>query len=53
TIYSFETGERNPTAWRPVLWPIKTIICMSFVLMLLQAVAHLFRDIAILRGEDL
>ncbi|MDP2061944.1 MAG: TRAP transporter small permease subunit [Phaeovulum sp.] len=53
TIYSFETGERNPTAWRPVLWPIKTIICTSFVLMLMQAVAHLFRDIAILRGEEL
>lgn len=53
TIYSFETGERNPTAWRPVLWPIKTIVCVSFVLMLLQSVVHLFRDIAILRGEDL
>lgn len=53
TIYSFETGERNPTAWRPVLWPIKTIVCVSFVLMMLQSVVHLFRDIAILRGEEL
>lgn len=53
TIYSFETGERNPTAWRPVLWPIKTVICLSFVLMILQAFVHLFRDIAILRGEEL
>lgn len=53
TIYSFETGERNPTAWRPVLWPIKTVICISFVLMILQAVVHLIRDIAILRGEEI
>jgi len=53
TIYSFETGERNPTAWRPVLWPIKTVICISFVLMILQAFAHLVRDIAILRGEEI
>jgi TRAP-type mannitol/chloroaromatic compound transport system permease small subunit len=53
TVYSFETGERNPTAWRPYLWPIKIIICISFVLMLLQSVVHLFRDIAIVRGEEL
>lgn len=53
TVYSFETGERNPTAWRPYLWPIKVIICFSFVLMLLQSVVHLFRDIAIVRGEEL
>mgnify|MGYP007038421173 CR=1 FL=1 len=30
-----------------------TIICASFVLMILQAVAHLFRDIAIWRGEEI
>ncbi|WP_372839460.1 TRAP transporter small permease subunit [Phaeovulum sp.] len=53
TVYSFETGERNPTAWRPVLWPIKTVICLSFVLMILQSFVHLLRDIAILRGEEL
>jgi TRAP-type mannitol/chloroaromatic compound transport system permease small subunit len=53
TIYSFEVGERNPTAWRPVLWPLKLIICVAFVLMILQALAHLIRDAAILRGIDL
>ncbi len=53
TIYSFDTGERNPTAWRPVLWPVKVVICLSFVLMILQAMVHLFRDIAILRGEEI
>ncbi len=53
TIYSFEYSERNPTAWRPLLWPIKSIICISFVLMILQATAQLIRDIAILRGEPI
>ncbi|NUB44175.1 TRAP transporter small permease subunit [Fertoebacter nigrum] len=53
TVYSFATGERNPSAWRPYLWPLKLVICLAFVLMLLQAVAHLIRDIAILRGIDL
>jgi len=53
TVYSFEVGERNPTAWRPVLWPLKTIISISFALMLLQASAILVRDIATLRGEKI
>lgn len=49
TIYSFEVGERNPTAWRPVLWPIKLITCIAFTLILLQALAQFFRDLAALR----
>jgi TRAP-type mannitol/chloroaromatic compound transport system permease small subunit len=53
TIYSFETGERAPTGWRPYLWPIKVIICTSFVLMILQSTVHLIRDIAIVRGEEI
>ncbi len=53
TVYSFEVGERSPTAWRPYLWPIKVIICSSFVLMILQALVHLFRDFAVLRGEEI
>lgn len=53
TVYSFETGERNPTAWRPYLWPIKVIITAAFFLMLLQAIALLIRDIAVIRGEEI
>lgn len=53
TYYSVSVGERNPTAWRPVLWPLKTIITVSFALMLLQASALLLRDIATLRGEKI
>ena len=52
-VYSFDVGERAASGWRPYLWPIKSIICASFVLMILQAVAHLFRDIAIWRGEEI
>jgi TRAP-type mannitol/chloroaromatic compound transport system permease small subunit len=51
TVYSFTHGERNPSAWRPVLWPLKLIISFSFGLMLLQSVSILIRDVAILRGE--
>ncbi|MFZ1468045.1 MAG: TRAP transporter small permease subunit [Paracoccaceae bacterium] len=53
TIYSFEVGERNPSAWRPVMWPLKTIISFAFGLMLLQSISILIRDIAILRGEKI
>lgn len=54
TIYSFQYGgERSPTAWRPYLWPIKVIMCTGLVLMLLQALSELFKDILRLRGETI
>lgn len=53
TLYSFRVNERAPSAWRPLMWPIKTVITISFALMILQAVAHLIRDIAILRGAEI
>ena len=53
TVYSFEYNERNPSAWRPYLWPIKVIITAGFFLMLLQATVLLIRDIATIRGEDI
>lgn len=49
TAYAFEVGERNPTAWRPPLWPIKLVTCIAFILLLLQATAHFIRDLATLR----
>lgn len=53
TSYSLQYNERNATAWRPVLWPIKIVISCGILLMLLQAIAEFFRDIARLRGEEL
>lgn len=53
TVYSLAYGERSPTAWRPYLWPIKIIMIFGFVLMLLQALSFLVRDIATLRGEEI
>ena len=45
--------ERSSTAWRPVMWPIKALMTVAAVLMLLQAVALLIRDIAVIRGREL
>lgn len=53
TIYAFEYGERNYSAWRPYMWPIKTIMCIGIALMLLQAVATLLRDVAAALGRDI
>ncbi len=45
--------ERSSTAWRPFVWPIKVIMCFGIFMMLLQAIAMFFKDVAKLRGEDL
>lgn len=44
--YSYIMNERSTaSAWRPILWPFKTVILVSFVLVLLQGVAELIRSI--------
>lgn len=53
TTYAFKYGERNPTAWRPVLWPIKITMCLGFLLMLLQALAELLKDIAKIKDWEI
>ena len=53
TQYALEYGERSYSSWRPYMAPIKIVACIGIVLMLLQAIAVLFKDIAKLRGEDL
>ncbi|MBZ0229843.1 MAG: TRAP transporter small permease subunit [Bauldia sp.] len=53
TAYSLEYAERSATAWRPYLWPIKTVMCVAVFLMLLQAIAFFFRDVAKIRGEEI
>ena len=53
TAYSFEYGERSATAWRPYMWPIKVIMCVGIFLMLLQAIAEFFKDIARIREVEI
>jgi len=43
--------EVSPTAWRPPLWPIKTVLCLGVFFMLLQCLAELFRDLETLRED--
>ena len=41
--------ERSSTAWRPLIWPIKVVLCLGVLLMILQCVAEFFRDLERLR----
>lgn len=45
--------ERSSTAWRPYVWPIKTIMIVGLFMMLLQALAELCKDIARLSGHTI
>ena len=50
TLYSIKYSERSPSLWRPLMWPIKSIMCTGIFMMLLQSVSELIKDIARLRG---
>lgn len=47
------TLERSNTAWRPYMWPVKAIMCIGFLLMILQTLSEFFKDIANIRGAKL
>jgi TRAP-type mannitol/chloroaromatic compound transport system permease small subunit len=53
TEYAIQYGEESYSSWAPKMWPIKVIMTVAIVLMLLQAVATFFRDLAKARGEPL
>lgn len=53
TVYAFDYDERSYSSWRPYMAPIKVIICIGLTLMLLQAIAELFKDIAKIKGVEI
>lgn len=53
TIYALEYKETSYSAWSPPMAPIKIVMCIGVFLMLLQAIATFFKDIAAARGETL
>ena len=53
TWYSLEYGQRNYSAWRPYVAPIKIIMVIGIFMMLLQAIATFFRDLAKVKGVNI
>jgi TRAP-type mannitol/chloroaromatic compound transport system permease small subunit len=45
--------ERSSSAWRPYMWPVKTIMALGMFLMLLQCISELLKDVLRLRGETI
>ena len=53
TAYALKYGEESYSSWAPYMAPIKLIMVFGIMLMLLQAIATFFRDLARARGLDL
>ena len=49
--YAIETDERRFSIWNPSVIPIKTLMVVCIVLMLMQAVALVFKHVAELGRE--
>ena len=53
TSYALQYGETSYSSWSPYMAPIKIIMTFGIALMLLQAIATFFRDLARARGLTL
>jgi TRAP-type mannitol/chloroaromatic compound transport system permease small subunit len=51
--YALRYGQKNYTPWGPPLAPIKFVMVVGILLMLMQALATFFRDLAKAKGEEL
>ena len=47
---SFQIGETTSTPWDPIIWPVKAAIPVAGVLLLLQGVSNLIRDLGWVQG---
>ena len=53
TQYAIQYGQKNYSAWSPLLWPGKFSMTVGIFLMLLQVIAQFFRDLAQARGKPI
>lgn len=53
TEYALQYGQKNYSAWAPYMAPIKIIMTFGIFLMLLQAIAIFFRDLATAIGKEI
>jgi TRAP-type mannitol/chloroaromatic compound transport system permease small subunit len=53
TSYALQYGQKNYSAWAPLMWPIKMVMTIGIVLMLLQAISIFFKDLAKFTGREI
>jgi len=51
--HSWSICEHSWSAWKPPLYPYKTVLPVSFILLMVQGFANFFRDIYKLKGEEI
>ncbi len=51
--HSWAINEHSWTAWKPPLYPYKTVMPVALIMLLIQGFACFIRDIHKLRGKDL
>ncbi len=51
--YALEFHQKSYTAWAPPMAPIKIIMVTGIIIMLLQSIAELIKNIATIRGEEI
>ncbi len=51
--YALQYGEKSYSSWAPYMAPVKIVMVFGIALMLLQAIATFFRDLAAARGLDI
>ncbi|MDR1309737.1 MAG: TRAP transporter small permease subunit [Deltaproteobacteria bacterium] len=44
-VQSIKLDEHSYTAWNPMVWPMKILLFLGFVLVLLQAISRLIKDL--------
>lgn len=50
---SWAVGERTWSVFAPVLYPIKTVIVITFILLLFQGISELIKRVYIVKGETI
>ena len=51
--HSWEIWEHSWSAWKPPLYPYKTVMPVTMALLFLQGLANFFRDYYELKGEEI
>jgi len=51
--HSWIMWEHSWTAWKPPLYPYKTVMPVSLIILLFQGTASFFRDIYTIKGESI
>ncbi len=52
TFFALRYGQKNYSAWGPPIAPMKIIALVGIILMLLQVISELIKDISIALGQD-